>query len=115
MAKGRLRAPLFFHAGVTLSSSWIDGTSARALEDHPRGRMILYRNSDRVEHPPFIVGHRIVIPELDLVVATFGGHYADGLYLEQELTPNQILPAVRELGDDSDTPVIPGNFETPHG
>ena len=49
------------------------------------------------------------------MVATFGGHYADGLYLEQELTPNQILPAVRELGDDSDTPVIPGNFETPHG
>ena len=57
----------------------------------------------------------IVIPELDLVVATFGGNYADrvGLYMQQELTSNQILPAVRQLGDDSDTPVIPGNFETP--
>jgi CubicO group peptidase (beta-lactamase class C family) len=59
----------------------------------------------------------IVIAELDLVVATYGGNYADrvGLYMQQELTPNQILPAVREHGDDSETPVIPGNFETPYG
>ena len=59
----------------------------------------------------------IVIPELDLVVATFGGNYGDrvGLYMQQELTPNHILPAVREQGDDSDTPVAPGKFETPYG
>jgi hypothetical protein len=29
--------------------------------------------------------------------------------------PNQILSVVREPGDDSDAPVIPGNFETPYG
>ena len=32
----------------------------------------------------------MVIPELDLVIATYGGNYADrvGLYMQQELMPN---------------------------
>ena len=60
----------------------------------------------------------MVIPELDLVIATYGGNYSSpesGCCMQQELTPNQILPAVREPGDDADTAVTPGNFETPYG
>jgi CubicO group peptidase (beta-lactamase class C family) len=59
----------------------------------------------------------IVIPELDLVVATYGGNYADraGLYMQQELTPRHILPAVREAGDDPHAPVVERDFTTPYG
>ena len=59
----------------------------------------------------------IVIPELDLVIATYGGNYADraGLYMQQELTPRHILPAVREADDDPNAPVIERDFTTPYG
>ena len=42
----------------------------------------------------------MVVPELGLVIATFGGSYGDkgGLYIQQELAPEYILPAVREPG-----------------
>lgn len=60
----------------------------------------------------------MVIPELDLVVAVFGGNYNDGratVYIQQELLPRFILPAVRELGDDKTAPVIEKDFKSPYG
>jgi CubicO group peptidase (beta-lactamase class C family) len=58
----------------------------------------------------------MVVPELDLVVAVFGGNYNSGrpVKLQQELVPNFILPAVREAGDDADAPVTEGTFATPY-
>jgi CubicO group peptidase (beta-lactamase class C family) len=43
----------------------------------------------------------MVVPDLDLVVATYGGNYSDraGLRVQQEYVPSFILPAVREGGD----------------
>ncbi len=43
----------------------------------------------------------MVVPDLDLVVATYGGNYSDraGLRVQQEYVPSFILPAVREAGD----------------
>jgi CubicO group peptidase (beta-lactamase class C family) len=40
----------------------------------------------------------MVVPDLDLVIATYGGSYSDrgGLYIQQELAPKYMLPAVRE-------------------
>ena len=59
----------------------------------------------------------MVIPELDLVIATYGGNYADrvGLRVQQDYVPNYILPAVREAGDDRNAPVIQRDFATPYG
>jgi CubicO group peptidase (beta-lactamase class C family) len=59
----------------------------------------------------------LVIPDLDLVVATYGGNYADrvGLHVQQELTPSYVLPAVREAGDDKNAPVVPRKFTSPYG
>jgi CubicO group peptidase (beta-lactamase class C family) len=51
----------------------------------------------------------IVIPELDLVIATYGGSYSSSgtFYVQMEITPRYLLPAVREAGDDKRAPVIP--------
>lgn len=51
----------------------------------------------------------MVIPELDLVIATWGGNYSDraGLEIQQAYPPRYILPAVREPGDRTDSPVAP--------
>jgi len=60
----------------------------------------------------------LVIPELDLVVATFGGNYSSKgtANTSQNLTPRYILPAVREAGDDASAPVVPReNYVTPYG
>jgi len=59
----------------------------------------------------------IVIPDLDLVIATYAGNYADraGLRIQQDFVPNYILPAVRGPGDDPKVPVVQGTFATPYG
>lgn len=59
----------------------------------------------------------IVFPALELVIATWGGNYGDrvGIHIQQELIPRYVLPAVREPGDDPNTPVVPRNFRTPYG
>jgi CubicO group peptidase (beta-lactamase class C family) len=59
----------------------------------------------------------MVVPELDLVIATYGGSYASrvALHIQQDLAPNYILPAVREKGDDPNAPVIQRDFVTPYG
>jgi CubicO group peptidase (beta-lactamase class C family) len=59
----------------------------------------------------------MVVPELDLVIATYGANYADrvSLVLQQEYVPQYILPAVREAGDDPSKPVRTQDFKTPYG
>jgi CubicO group peptidase (beta-lactamase class C family) len=51
----------------------------------------------------------IVVPALDLVIATYGGNYFSpgGWYVQLNLTPQYLLPAVREAGDDRNAPVVP--------
>ncbi len=61
----------------------------------------------------------IVVPELDLVIATWAGSYSSRhgtLHISQELLPRYILPAVREPGDDPDAPVVfREDWVTPYG
>ena len=59
----------------------------------------------------------LVVPELDLVIATYGSSYASraGLEIQQGLTPRYILPAVREAGDAKDAPVVPGEYKIIYG
>jgi CubicO group peptidase (beta-lactamase class C family) len=55
-----------------------------------------------------------VVPELELVVATYGGNYAR-LATWLDLMPQMLLPAVREPGDNLNAPVIPVEFKSPYG
>jgi CubicO group peptidase (beta-lactamase class C family) len=60
----------------------------------------------------------VVIPELDLVVATFAGNYSSKgtTHTSQNLVARYILPAVREPGDDPRAPVVPReDWVTPYG
>lgn len=59
----------------------------------------------------------LVVPELDLVIATFGSNYSSrlGLEIQQGLTPRYILPAVREAGDAKDAPVVPREYKVVYG
>ncbi|HSS78062.1 MAG TPA: serine hydrolase [Thermoanaerobaculia bacterium] len=60
----------------------------------------------------------IVIPKLDLIVATYAGNYSSKgtTNTSQNLPPRYILPAVREPGDDKSAPVIPReDWVTPYG
>jgi CubicO group peptidase (beta-lactamase class C family) len=59
-----------------------------------------------------------VVPELDLIVATFAGNYSSrkGMFAAStDSIPNTILPAVREGGDDKNAPVIERVYVTPYG
>lgn len=58
----------------------------------------------------------IVVPALDLVVATFGGNYGSrvAMTVQQEYTPDYILPAVRESKNDRE-PVVTRDYVTPYG
>jgi CubicO group peptidase (beta-lactamase class C family) len=59
----------------------------------------------------------VVIPALDLVVATYAGNYSSkgAIHIQQELIPDYILPAVRDAGDDPDAPVQFREWSTPYG
>ncbi len=76
---------------------------------------------DRTVHAYFAGGNGgqgiIVIPELDMVVAIYGGSYATrvGLEIQQGFTPRYILPAVREPGDDRMAPVAWRDFTVIYG
>jgi CubicO group peptidase (beta-lactamase class C family) len=50
-----------------------------------------------------------VIPELDLVITTFGGNFfrPGSWYVSLNTIPQYLLPAVREAGDDKKAPVVP--------
>lgn len=58
-----------------------------------------------------------VIPELDLVVATFAGNYSSrGMAETAHLVPRYVLPAVRQPGDDPNAPVVPReDYVSPYG
>ena len=58
----------------------------------------------------------LVVPDLDLVIAIFAGNYGDqvGLHLQEDYLPDYILPAVREPGDDPNSPVVLRDFRTPY-
>jgi CubicO group peptidase (beta-lactamase class C family) len=59
-----------------------------------------------------------VVPELDLVVATFGGSYSSTKGMQAasiDPIPRIILPAVREAGDDRNAPVIERQYVSPYG
>ena len=59
-----------------------------------------------------------VVPELDLVVATFAGSFQSrkGMFAAStDITPRTILPAVREPGDDPHAPVAERDFVSPYG
>lgn len=76
---------------------------------------------DRTVHAFFAGGNGgqgiIVIPELDMVVAIYGGSYATrvGLEIQQGFTPRYILPSVREAGDDRNAPVAWRDFAVTYG
>ncbi len=76
---------------------------------------------DRTVHAFFAGGNGgqgvIVIPELDMVIATFGGSYATrvGLEIQQGYPPRYILPAVREAGDPKDAPYVPREYTLIYG
>jgi CubicO group peptidase (beta-lactamase class C family) len=58
-----------------------------------------------------------VVPELDLVVATYAGNYSSRVQIEfgQNYVPRYILPAVRRAGDDATTPVLERDFKSAYG
>jgi Beta-lactamase class C and other penicillin binding proteins len=59
-----------------------------------------------------------VVPDLDLVVATFAGNFSSrkGMFAAStDPIPRIILPAVREPGDDRNAPVIERVYATPYG
>jgi len=58
-----------------------------------------------------------VVPELDLVVATYAGNYSGRVQIEfgQNYVARYVLPAVREAGDDSKVPVVEREYTSPYG
>lgn len=87
---------------------------------HLRGRLygyfwwgIEYPYKDRTVYAYYAGGNGgqsvIVIPELDLVIASYGGNYNANstFYMQMTVTPRDLLPCIREKGDDPKAPVIP--------
>jgi CubicO group peptidase (beta-lactamase class C family) len=58
-----------------------------------------------------------VVPELDLVVASYAGNYSSRVQIEfgQNYVPRYILPAVRQAGDDATAPVVDRDFKSAYG
>jgi CubicO group peptidase (beta-lactamase class C family) len=59
-----------------------------------------------------------VVPDLDLVIATFGGSYGSVKAMNGASTvpiPRILLPAVREPGDDRNAPVVERDYTSPYG
>ncbi len=59
----------------------------------------------------------IVIPELDVVIGTFGSSYSSraGLEIQQGFPPRYILPTILQKGEDQSTPIIPGEYTVIYG
>jgi CubicO group peptidase (beta-lactamase class C family) len=59
-----------------------------------------------------------VVPELDLIVATFAGNFSSrkGMFAAStDPIPRIILPAIREPGDDKNAPVVERVYVSPYG
>ena len=103
----RASTPLYHLRGITYGYLWWG---------------IDYPYKDRIVHAFFAGGAGgqtvMVIPALDLLVATYAGNYSSKgtINTSQNLTPRYILPAVREPGDDKSAPVVPReDYTTPYG
>lgn len=59
----------------------------------------------------------VVVPELDLVIATYGANYASrvSLQITQGFTVRYILPAIREAGDDPKAPTVWRDYQLEYG
>jgi len=72
-----------------------------------------YPYKDRTVHAFFAGGAGgqavIVIPALDLVITTTGGNYSSPgtFFVQMTVTPRDLLPCVRERGDDRSAAVVP--------
>lgn len=83
-------------------------------EDYPYKDRTVYAYSARGAGGQTVT----VIPELDLVVATFAGSFASrkGMFAAStDPIPRIILPATREPGDDKTAPVIEREHVSPYG
>jgi CubicO group peptidase (beta-lactamase class C family) len=93
---------------------------------HLRGRVygylwwgIDYPYKDRTVHAYYAGGAGgqavMVIPFLDLVIGTLGANYSSPgtFYVQTTITPRDLLPCVREAGDDKRAPVVPRADYTP--
>jgi len=82
-------------------------------EDYPYKDRMVHQFSARGAGGQTVV----VVPELDLVVATMSGNYISRTQITYTgtLVPRFILPAVREPGDDSNAPVVEREFKSPYG
>jgi CubicO group peptidase (beta-lactamase class C family) len=58
-----------------------------------------------------------VVPELELVVAMYGGGYSSRVQLNitHEYVPRYLLPAVRQAGDNKNSPVNERDYHTSYG
>lgn len=101
----RASAPLYNLRGIYYGYLWW-------MEDYP------YKNRTvRAVRATGAGGQYItVIPELDLVVAVYAGNYNSRIQGEvHQYVPRNILPAVRERGDDHNAPVSEREYKSPYG
>ncbi len=102
----RASSPIYDLNGIKYGYSWWG-------IDYP------YKN--RTVHAFFAGGNGgqgvMVIPELDMVVATYAANFAShtGLEIQQGYVPRYILPAVRERGDRTDAAVAPREYKVIYG
>lgn len=82
-------------------------------EDYPYKDRMVHQFSARGAGGQTVV----VVPELDLVVATMSGNYVSRTQITYTgtLVPRFVLPAVREPGDDANAPVVEREFKSPYG
>lgn len=109
-----------------LSRSFVDRASADLCPLNRIGYgylwwVIDYPYKDRTVRAYFAGGNGgqgiFVIPELDLVIGTFGGSFTSrvGLEIQQGYIPRYILPAVREKGDRTNGAVTPRSYDIVYG
>lgn len=104
---GRAASPLYHLRKIYYGYFWW-------IEDYP------YKNRTvRIYSARGAGGQSVtVVPDLDLVVATFAGNFSSVKGMAAASTapiPRIILPAVREPGDAGTAPVIERDFTSPYG
>jgi CubicO group peptidase (beta-lactamase class C family) len=102
----RATSPLYHLASIYYGYNWWS-------EDFP------YKNRSVHAFMALGAGGQVVtvVPELDLVVAFYAGNYSGRVQrdLGHNYVPRFLLPAVRELGDDRNGPVVDRDFTSPYG
>src|SRR5882672_2266422 len=99
-------APLYHLAHIYYGYNWWS-------EDFP------YKNRNVHAFMALGAGGQIVtaVPELDLIVAFYAGSYSSRSQraLGHRYVPQYLLPAVREVGDDKNAPVVEREYVSPYG